>query len=76
MARQLETLAGIGDLRAINLEDGNVLVLPTSRYDVRERGNAFATLPSFHHFNDFTDLPKPLGHSCSHSAGVVSDALT
>jgi hypothetical protein len=26
MARQLETLAGIGHLRAINLEDGNILV--------------------------------------------------
>jgi hypothetical protein len=26
MARQLETLAGIGDLRAVNLEDGNILV--------------------------------------------------
>ena len=26
MARHLETLAGIGDLRTVNLEDGNVLV--------------------------------------------------
>src|SRR5947209_17903283 len=26
MTRQLETLTGVGDLRAVNLEDGNILV--------------------------------------------------
>src|SRR3954462_11437377 len=71
MARQLETLASIGDLHAVNLEDGNVLIEIIANQQILSVGREYRPFRQSAHL-DVANPADLLAVNAQHSDATIA----